>query len=212
VVNPPAAACQTTNGTSVLSLYPAMISGMAVTINGVVIAPRGTKLTGIHWNWGDGTAQSGCAYFPETHDYASDGQYTVLVTTTFSNGSKKQAAEAVSISSRSSGPGTASSAPPPSTASAPVATCSTTNGTPSLSLFGATISGLSVTINGVVIAPDGTQLTGIDWNWGDGTSQTGCDYFPETHDYASAGQYTVVVTTTFTDGSQLQATETVSVS
>lgn len=93
----------------------------------------------------------------------------------------------------------------------PPTTCSTTNGTPSLSLFPATVSGLAVTINGVVIAPPGTLLTGIDWNWGDGTTQTGCVYFPETHDYAVAGEYDVTVTTTFTNGSQLQASEEVSV-
>jgi serine/threonine protein kinase len=96
--------------------------------------------------------------------------------------------------------------------SAPATTCQTTNGTSSLSLFQPTISGLAVTINGVVIAPQGTVLTGINWNWGDGITQTGCAYFPETHDYANTGQYTVVVTTTFSDGSELRETETVSVS
>lgn len=95
-------------------------------------------------------------------------------------------------------------------------TCSTTNGQPSLTLYPigtdeSSESGLSVTINGVVIAPEGTSLTAIDWNWGDGTTLLGCVYFPETHTYAASGTYTVVVTTTFTDGSQLQASEEVTV-
>jgi len=47
---------------------------------------------------------------------------------------------------------------------------------------------------------------------GDGITLSGCSYFPETHDYASPGQYHVVVTTTFSNGLQLVATETVTVS
>ena len=49
-----------------------------------------------------------------------------------------------------------------------------------------------------MIAPEGTSLTGIDWNWGDGTTEIGCYYFIQSHTYARSGQYTVVVTTTFT--------------
>lgn len=93
----------------------------------------------------------------------------------------------------------------------PTGTCSTTNGTPSLTLQTASISGLTASINGLVIAPTGTLLTGIDWNWGDGTTQTGCVYFPESHTYAAAGQYDVVVTATFTNGSALEASEEVQV-
>lgn len=97
-------------------------------------------------------------------------------------------------------------------ASSPAATgCNTTNGAPSLSLYPPTVSGMAVTINGVVIAPAGTLLTAIDWNWGDGNTQTGCEYFPETHRYARAGRYDVVVTTTFSDGARSRASETISV-
>jgi len=236
-LTPPTTTCPIANGQALLSLLPATISKMAVTIDGALIAPRQTKLTRIDWNWGDGVRQAGCAYFPETHDYVSAGRYTVVVTARFSNGSQRRATETVSVPlapsgsssstgsrptpttsrgptpSTSSGPSpAASSAPSPSTSSGPsAAACQTTNGASSLSLFPATISGTAVTINGVVIAPSGTALTGIDWNWGDGITQAGCGYFPETHDYAGAGQYTVVVTTTFSNGSQLEATETVSV-
>ena len=231
-LSPPTTTCPVQTGQASLSLFPATVSRMAVTIRGALVAPHGTKLASIDWNWGDGIKQAGCAYFPETHDYASAGQYTVVVTAKFSNGSQRQATETVSVPSVSSGPSsspptgsaptassgrapTASSGPAPTVSSGPsppaTATCQTTNGTSSLSLFPATVSGRKVTINGVVIAPPGSVLTGIDWNWGDGITQTGCAYFPETHDYASAGQYTVVVTTTFSNGSQLEATETVSV-
>ncbi|MGO9298961.1 MAG: fibronectin type III domain-containing protein [Acidimicrobiales bacterium] len=102
-------------------------------------------------------------------------------------------------------------------AAASTPTCWTTNGQEDLTLYPNGVyqsneSGLAVTIDGVVIAPEGTLLTGIDWNWGDGTIQTGCVYFPQSHTYQEAGTYNVVVTTTFTDGTQLQASEDVTVS
>jgi hypothetical protein len=98
------------------------------------------------------------------------------------------------------------------TVAARPATCQTTNGSPSLHLFPAMISGLTATINGVVIVTQGSTLTGIDWNWGDGTTLAGCSYFPQSHAYAHAGDYTVTVTTTGTNGFQLETTEMVSVS
>jgi hypothetical protein len=103
-------------------------------------------------------------------------------------------------------------APAGSSSAASLTTCSTTNGTKQLSLSTASISGYAVTINGVIIAAPGTELTGIDWNWGDGTVATGCIYFPESHTYANSGSFTVTVTATFSDGSQLQATQQVTVS
>ncbi len=89
--------------------------------------------------------------------------------------------------------------------------CSTSNGQPWLSISPASVSGLEASINGGVIAPQGTSLTGIDWNWGDGTVLIGCVYFPESHTYHQTGEYTVVVTTTFTNGTKLQASENVTV-
>jgi serine/threonine protein kinase/PKD repeat protein len=223
-LTPPVTTCPIPNGPALLALSPAAVAGQAVTITGQLVAPRGTLVTDIYWNWGDGIAQAGCDYFPETHDYTRPGRYTIVVTAKFSNGSRKRATEKVSVRSASIGPSPSPSSVPTPTASivpAPLpsarpsppvaAACQTTNGTSSLSLFPATISGMAVTINGVVIAPGGAKLTGIDWNWGDGITQTGCSYFPETHDYASAGQYHVVVTTTFSNGLQLEATETVTV-
>jgi serine/threonine protein kinase/PKD repeat protein len=223
-LSPPITTCPISNGPAVLSLDAAAVAGNAVTITGQLVAPRGTKLTDIDWNWGDGIAQAGCAYFPETHDYARPGRYTIVVTARFSNGSREQAAEQVSVRPAAGGPGpspsgvptpAASGTPSPSPTASPgpavAAACQTTNGTSSLTLFPATVLLSAVTINGVVIAPSGTKLTAIDWNWGDGVTLTGCSYFPETHVYASVGRYRVVVTTTFSNGQRLEATETVTV-
>lgn len=89
--------------------------------------------------------------------------------------------------------------------------CTTTSGNSDLYLYPASVSGLTATVNGVVIVPPGDTLTGIDWNWGDGTTQTGCVYFPESHTYATGGTYTITVTATGTSGFELQHQETVSV-
>lgn len=89
--------------------------------------------------------------------------------------------------------------------------CSTTNGTPVLNLSPAVVSGLTATINGIVIVPPGGILTGIDWNWGDGTVATGCEYFPQSHTYGVPGTYTVTVTVTGTKGFRLKTGEAVTV-
>jgi PKD domain len=185
--------CSTTNGSPSISIEPASVSGLSASINGVVIAADGTQLTGIDWNWGDGTTLSGCSYFPESHTYSSAGTYTVVVTATESNGGQLQTSESVTVGSSSS-------------------TCSTTNGAPSVSLEPASVSGLSASINGLAIAADGTQLTGIDWNWGDGTTESGCQYFPQFHTYAESGEYAVTVIANESTGSTLSATEYVTVS
>ncbi len=72
-------------------------------------------------------------------------------------------------------------------------------------------SGLTVTIGGVVVAPPGTRPTSLDWNWGDETAEAGCLYSPQTHTYRAGGTYQVTVDATFSDGSQLHATEAVAV-
>jgi PKD domain len=89
--------------------------------------------------------------------------------------------------------------------------CSTTNGTPVLELWPPTVSGLTATINGIVIVPPKAALTGIDWNWGDGTVASGCEYFPQSHTYAAPGTYTVTVTATGTKGFRLEKAEGVTV-
>ncbi len=92
------AGCQTTTGTPLLQLSTPNVFDNLVTINGVVVVPQGDKLTGINWNWGDGTASAGCYYFPQSHTYARPGSYTVTVSTTFTSGAQLQASANVQIS------------------------------------------------------------------------------------------------------------------
>jgi PKD repeat protein len=91
-------------------------------------------------------------------------------------------------------------------------TCSTLNGNPSLTLGAPVFAGLNLTLNGLVVVTSGSTLTGIDFDWGDGTAPAvGCNYFPQSHTYATAGQYTVTVTVTGTNGFELQQSEIVTV-
>ena len=104
-------------------------------------------------------------------------------------------------------PSIAGSLPSASAATA----CSTTNGSADLQLFAPTVSGLGVSINGVVIVTPGDTLTAINWYWGDGSSQTGCVYFPGSHTYTENGTYDVIVTATGTNGFVLETSEEVTV-
>jgi len=58
-----------------LTLFSPEVTGLNVTINGVVVAP----VERIEWDWGDG--QKSVSWFAATHTYLHYGTYTVKVTT-----------------------------------------------------------------------------------------------------------------------------------
>jgi len=58
-----------------LTLFSPEVSGLRVTINGVVVAP----VKRIEWDWGDG--QRTASWFAANHTYLHSGAYTVKVTT-----------------------------------------------------------------------------------------------------------------------------------
>ena len=69
-------------------------------------------------------------------------------------------------------------------------TCAGTGiGPPYVYLDPANVSGLEATIGGYAVAG---AIPYITWNWGDGQTTTG--YFPQSHTYAEAGTYEVIVT------------------
>lgn len=78
-----------------VNLGAACVDGQRVDINGV--ATPGPDVSAIAWNWGDGNTATG--YFPESHVYASPGQYTVEATASYLDGSKAVASEAVTVGS-----------------------------------------------------------------------------------------------------------------
>jgi PKD repeat protein len=56
-----------------------------------------------------------------------------------------------------------------------------------------------VTINGVTLpGTGGAAVNRLGWEWGDGTSEE--HWFPATHSYGKAGEYTVKVTSYQNDG------------
>lgn len=73
-------------------------------------------------------------------------------------------------------------------------------------LFTPCVNGLQVDINGgVYLSP-----TNLVWNWGDGVQTPG--WFPQSHSYSSAGQYTLQVTAYYSDGNIASSLQTVNVS
>ena len=62
-----------------------MMDGLQVNINGVTIpGTRGTAISRINWDWGDGLSED--RWFPAFHTYKADGLYTVKVTSFQTNG------------------------------------------------------------------------------------------------------------------------------
>lgn len=77
---------------------------------------------------------------------------------------------------------------------------STTNGSPTVQVRTPVVNGMSVSVNGVATpSAPGVTIMQIAWNWGDGTP-TQVGWFPEIHTYAQAGNYTVTVTATDSNG------------
>jgi PKD repeat protein len=75
-----------------------------------------------------------------------------------------------------------------------------------VAIFEATINGLSVLFNG---SGAGGEITGYAWDFGDGNSSA----VPNpSHTYASAGNYTVTFTVTFSNGAKVVASENIEVS
>jgi hypothetical protein len=83
----------------------------------------------------------------------------------------------------------------------PVAT--TFSSFPSITLYPSVNSGLKVSINGVTLpGASNLKITKIGWDWGDGSSEE--HWFPTTHTYSAAGDYTVKVTSYQSDGQKTE--------
>ncbi len=77
----------------------------------------------------------------------------------------------------------------------------------SVGLLTPCINGLQVDINGG--ATPGPAVTSIVFNWGDGSTTT--NFFPQSHTYAAAGQYTIQVTANYNGGSSASTSQGVTV-
>jgi len=76
-----------------VNLFAACINGFQVDVNGA--AAPGASVTSIAWNWGDGATTTG--FFPQSHTYTTQGQYTVRVTANYNDGSSASSSESVNV-------------------------------------------------------------------------------------------------------------------
>ena len=74
-----------------VTLSDACVNGLQVDVNGG--ATPGAFVADITWNWGDGTTTTG--FFPESHTYLLQGQYTIHVTALYTDGSSTSASQTV---------------------------------------------------------------------------------------------------------------------
>ena len=150
------------------------IDGLSVNVNGVVHpGTGGTTITRIRWDWGDGNSED--HWFAASHTYAQEGDYVIAVTAYQSDGLYRIETRHISLLQQS------------------------TSALPDLTVFEPEIDGLSVNVNGVVYpGTDGTSITRIHWDWGDGNSED--HWFAASHTYAQEGDYVIAVTAYQSDG------------
>lgn len=92
----PVAGTAAASSPPVLDLSTPAISGLTATVNGYTApASPGATVTGITWNWGDGTTS--VSWFPASHTYAKKGVYNVTATATDSLGNKATAGVTVDL-------------------------------------------------------------------------------------------------------------------
>lgn len=159
-------------------------SGSASTIFNFTADAYDPDADGLTFNWqfGDGTTGSGST---TTHQYASPGSYSVLLTVADTRGGRTNASLNVAVSTAVNTPPTASF----------VFTSPITGTSP-----------LTVNVDGAASAdPDGDPLT-WSWNWGDGTAPTTPSSSPSAgHVYSSPGSFTVTLTVTDTSNASATA-------
>ena len=136
------------------------------------------------WNFGDGTTGSGVR---TSHEYEDPGTYVILLTVTDVFGSTDTETGSVTVTSTSG--------------NTPTAVIVTSPDEPA--------AGATVFFNGETsTAPPGRFITRYEWDFGDGTDDNGSTV---SHVYATAGDYTVVLTVTDSAGVSAMATATVEV-
>lgn len=132
--------------------------------------PDGDTIASYTWNWGDGSTPSAGGLITTTHDYAQAGTYTITLSVADSRGAAASGSQSITLVIL----------PTP--------------------YFLARQQGMSTSFDasGSTASPGGT-ITAYQWNYGDGTNDTGPVHV---HSYATPGRYTVTLTVTQTGGVQ----------
>jgi PKD domain/Bacterial Ig-like domain (group 1) len=138
------------------------------------------------WSFGDGAVEQSTA-FSIPHTYGRAGTYTATV----SSSSASSSSATVLITD---------AAPPPTTPPAALGvtlTCTPATHGPNSSTTASTTCNVTLTYGGGPLP--GNQVSGVDWDWGDGTVATADNHSTRpvaTHIYNFAGTYTVFATVT----------------
>lgn len=166
----------------ILSLNRTGIQDLTITVDGSVRSGSpGTNITGIEWDWGDGTLQE-YPGFPNSHQYTAPGQYTFSVTALQSDGQVFSQEVTINVSA----PVTQVPATPATTVPAGIENFT-------VSLLPTTIDRLNVTVNGYIGPSGPDQAVTVTIDWGDGSVVRYSD-LPQAHEYGGPGTYTVSIT------------------
>jgi hypothetical protein len=181
---PDAAADRASAGVApTISLFEPEACGLSASINGVARPALGASIDTIEFDWNDGVVEK--RGFPAVHAYRMAGTYTVKGTALQSDGLSASATRSVAVTLPSGTP-------------------------PTVFLLAPAIEGRTAAINGGTSPGDpATPIKAISWDWGDGTVNE--SFFPHRHTYASAGMFTVRVTSRQCDGQTATTTAVVTV-
>jgi hypothetical protein len=174
-----------------LFIFPPQCGGLQVEINGAVTTTDGSTITALTWDWGDGTIED--SLFPHTHQYAAPGVYSVSLTAQTNTGQRRTLVTELACGIVSD----SSPAPPGANESLLCELLSLDDPGPfdPIDLFifpPQNLGGSRVEINGAVTTTDGSTVTTVTWDWGDGTIED--SLFPHTHQYATPGVYSFTLT------------------
>jgi PKD repeat protein len=155
--------------------------GELVVFDGIGSSAPDGFVESYEWDFGDGTTATGDLV---NHSYGSTGTYTATLTVTSDSG--ETATDTVEVSIEANGPPTTSISANRTSAKVDEA----------------------IALDGSGSSDADGSITSYEWAFDDGTTATGPD---ATHRYASAGEYTVTLTTQDNDGATSSDTVTVSV-
>lgn len=162
----------------------AIDSGTNLSVTVTANDPDGT-VDQLWWDWGDDSTGSGGA--TNSHTYASSGNYTLTVTATDDLGCTYNVDSASTYGARA-------------TASIPVNNVCPTVTIDSRTPSGQVDTGAEITMSVTASDPDGS-VAEIEWDWDDGTVETG--QTERTHTFSDDGDYSVAVTVTDDEGCTL---------
>lgn len=172
---------------SVPSVVVNTASAFAANVTGAAVGGPFTYV----WTYGDGTSSTGAAS-SSTHTYPGTGSYAANVKVTDGAGRTATATASALVTDPIVVVTPPVSTPTPT---GPVATLTCTANAP----LTASPCNVSMSYNGTAVAS--TSVTGVVWDWGDGSTLDNASVTPvKSHSYAQAGTYNVTATVTATVG------------